>query len=476
MTSRATIGVTAITTRPMCTNQGFANFVCNHELLSSEYLAYYLPAIRPRLEQLAGQTTFKEITKSTLFSVTIPLPPLPEQQRIVTILRKADDLRRLRRQANARASELLPALFHELFGSFNGEGQQQFVVLDKVADVVSGIAKGRNLGGQNTVTVPYLRVANVQAGYLDLAEIKTIEALPAEVVQYRLRKNDILMTEGGDFDKLGRGALWNADIPDCIHQNHVFRVRLNQEQVLPRFFEQYLQMPFAKSYFLRASKRTTNIASINLTQLKALPVPVIDIESQERFIEVAARVRGVGETSQQATDRLDKLFKSLITEAYSGILTAALRAENRPEWITAAAERDRLLGIAQHVRRAEITAAQGTEDQAVPEAAGQRSADVYPARHALLRSLSATQDAVFRTLHGAARYMTVDTLAEQASISRKQVAHTIDLLVRAGVVQAVSIPTDPTGNQTVYVRAYRPVRDGDDMRDQDISELETPAA
>ena len=83
---------------------------------------------------------------------------------------------------------------------------------------------------------------------------------------------------------------------------------------------------------------------------------------------------------------------------------------------------------------------------------------------------------MFRTLHSAARYMTVDALAEQAGISLKQVAHTIDLLVRAGVVQAVSIPTDPTGDQTVYVRAYRPVRDSDDARVQDINDLEALAA
>src|SRR5438270_13215326 len=87
--------------------------------------------------------------------------------------------------------------------------------LAEVADIASGVAKGRRLEGE-TVTVPYLRVANVQAGHLDLSEIKEIEVLPSEVGKYRLQKGDILMTEGGDRDKLGRGTVWRGQIDTCI--------------------------------------------------------------------------------------------------------------------------------------------------------------------------------------------------------------------------------------------------------------------
>ncbi len=76
------------------------------------------------------------------------------------------------------------------------------------------------------------------------------------------------MTEGGDFDKLGRGAIWNGQIAPCIHQNHIFRVRLDRAQVLPGFFANLLLTQYAKAYFLTASKQTTNLATINMTQLK----------------------------------------------------------------------------------------------------------------------------------------------------------------------------------------------------------------
>lgn len=89
LTSRATIGETAITTVPMATNQGFANFVC-HETLSNVFLAYYLRYIKEKLNDLAGGSTFKEVTKGTLLNIEIPLPPLNEQRAIAEALSDVD--------------------------------------------------------------------------------------------------------------------------------------------------------------------------------------------------------------------------------------------------------------------------------------------------------------------------------------------------------------------------------------------------
>ena len=108
LTSRATIGVTAITTVPMATNQGFANFVCNERLLNI-YLVYYLQAIKDLLISLGSGSTFLEVTKGTLVGVRIPLPPLSEQRAIVNFLnhknQQIDELIRLKE----RRIELLQA-------------------------------------------------------------------------------------------------------------------------------------------------------------------------------------------------------------------------------------------------------------------------------------------------------------------------------------------------------------------------------
>jgi type I restriction enzyme S subunit len=166
------------------------------------------------------------------------------------------------------------------------------VCLSDVADIASGVAKGRRLEGE-IVTVPYLRVANVQAGHLDLSEIKEIVVLASEVDKYRLLPGDILMTEGGDRDKLGRGTVWRGQLDPCIHQNHVFRVRPAADRLMPEFLNYYLQTPPARAYFLRCAKQTTGIASVNRTQLCGLPVPLPELSEQGRVAAILDKADGI---------------------------------------------------------------------------------------------------------------------------------------------------------------------------------------
>src|SRR5260370_20248201 len=129
----------------------------------------------------------------------------------------------------------------------------------------SGNTKGRNINVSPVRTVPYLAVVNVQDRALDLRQLKTIAATEAEIQRYRLQKDDLLLTEGGDPDKLGRGTLWSGEIDECIHQNHIFRVRLTDSRFLPVFVNWVVGSERGKRYFLRSAKQTTGIASINLT-------------------------------------------------------------------------------------------------------------------------------------------------------------------------------------------------------------------
>lgn len=152
--------------------------------------------------------------------------------------------------------------------------------LEKVAVIQTGIAKNQN-SKQETIKLPYLRVANVQDGYLDLSEIKTINIHKDKVNRYRLENGDVLLTEGGDFDKLGRGAVWEGQIPNCLHQNHVFAVRPNNHELLPSFLSAQTGSSYGKRYFLSCSKQSTNLASINSSQLKAFPVLLPHCQSKK---------------------------------------------------------------------------------------------------------------------------------------------------------------------------------------------------
>ena len=168
--------------------------------------------------------------------------------------------------------------------------------------------------------LPYIRVANVQDGRLDLSEIKTVEALRSDLEKYRLQPGDVLLTEGGDYDKLGRGAPWEGEVDDCIHQNHIFRVRTDRTKLLPAFFANYLQTAFAKTYFLRCAKKTTNLATINMRQLRALPVALPPITEQREFQEEVAVVRALNERFTAAAGHSHDIFASIVQKAFRGDL------------------------------------------------------------------------------------------------------------------------------------------------------------
>lgn len=157
--------------------------------------------------------------------------------------------------------------------------------LDMLGEIASGVAKGTKRDANTVVReVPYLRVANVQRGYLDLTEVKTILATERDIAELTLRGGDVLFNEGGDRDKLGRGWVWREDVESCIHQNHVFRMRPYLPELQPELISHHGNT-FGKLWFQKAGKQTTNLASINMSMLRAFPVPVAPAEEQLEVLE-----------------------------------------------------------------------------------------------------------------------------------------------------------------------------------------------
>lgn len=283
------------------------------EIVSLRYLLYWFRYID--LKSLAITVTIPGLNRNVLYAQEVPIPTGAEQDRIVKLLDESDELIRLRDEANCRFSEIIPALFHETFATIRSVRP-----LHELANVVSGVAKGRKFKTGQPETVPYLRVANVQDGYLDLTELKTIEALPGEVKELALRRGDVLLTEGGDFDKLGRGAMLEQDLPGCIHQNHVFRVRCDQSKLLPQYFASFLLSAKARLYFRQCAKKTSNLASINMGQLRALPVPAASLPEQKEFAQRITEIRQLKTAQTDSRLRLENLFQSLLHRAFNGQL------------------------------------------------------------------------------------------------------------------------------------------------------------
>jgi type I restriction enzyme S subunit len=196
------------------------------------------------------------------------------------------------------------------------------------ATIQSGIAKNANAAVRDPVTVPYLRVANVQDGYLDLRDISTIDIERSELNRYAVLQGDVLMNEGGDLDKLGRGALWLGQINPCVHQNHVFVVRC-KPGLVPEYLNAWTSTARARRYFMLAGRQTTNLASINKTSLGELTVAVPPTEHEQRSIANA-----VGDT-----DALIDSLEHLLTkkrEIKQGAMQELLTGKRRlPEFTKA---------------------------------------------------------------------------------------------------------------------------------------------
>ncbi|MBF9002095.1 restriction endonuclease subunit S [Vibrio nitrifigilis] len=283
-----------------------------HFFSSGVFLAQ-LPRITKKSVNQASftVTNFKELE--------IPLPPLAEQKRIAAILDKADAIRQKRQQAIKLTDEFLRSVFLEMFGDpvTNPKGWDEHILKD-IADIRSGVTKGKKVSSENAVTLPYMRVANVQDGYLDLTSIQEITVSKKDAEKCKLLKGDILLTEGGDPDKLGRGHVWSDELDNCIHQNHIFSVRVNDfDTVRPEFLSALIASQRGKRYFLKVGKQTTGIATINKTVLSEFVPFIPPIELQDKYLKI---VRSINDNDLKEDSSYSDLFNSLSKKAFSGQL------------------------------------------------------------------------------------------------------------------------------------------------------------
>ncbi|MEV6797016.1 restriction endonuclease subunit S [Micromonospora rifamycinica] len=293
--------------------------------LESRYLFHWVksPGFVVDMMQKATGASYPAVSDRVIHDSSLPLPSLPEQRRIAEVLDRADELRANRREALAQVDMLIQSIFLELLSRYSRDkaGWDDSLQLDQVAEISSGITKGRKAPQASLRAVPYLAVLNVQDKHLDLSSVKQIEASEQEIERYQVKKDDLLLTEGGDPDKLGRGSLWNDELPEVIHQNHIFRVRITAEsKVDPLFLNYFVSSDRGKRYFLQSAKQTTGIASINMSQLRRFPLLLPPIEVQQEFAYRVRAVQQLRTTHESSLTELDALFASLQDRAFRGLL------------------------------------------------------------------------------------------------------------------------------------------------------------
>lgn len=200
----------------------------------------------------------------------------------------------------------------------------QWASLDELTFIVGGITKGQKRKATELLrAVPYLRVANVQRGHLNLDEVKTIEATEDEITDLVLRPGDILLNEGGDRDKLGRGWVWEGQISECIHQNHVFRARPIGDSLQPMYLSHYANQ-MGQAFFIDQGKQTTNLASVSMSRVRRFPVAVPPAAEQLALVTLItdrlAEASKISQTVLTSEQQLSALERAILAKAFRGEL------------------------------------------------------------------------------------------------------------------------------------------------------------
>lgn len=340
--TRVGVGKAVVNLIDIAISQDLTGLILNKNLALPEFLAYQFKMLQVQqfLDDRKRGTTIKGISRFDLQLVQVTLPPLAEQRAIAHTLRTAQAAVQTRQREATLERERKAALMQTLFSKgTRGKSRRETlygqvpehwreVKLENCAFVQTGIAKGRKLKGKQTIELPYLRVANVQDGHLDLSEIKDITLLASEVERYQLQYGDVVVTEGGDFDKLGRGFIWHNQIPGCVHQNHIFAIRPRKDVLLSEFLAYLIQSDYGKAYFLSVAHRTTNLASINSSKLKRLPVLIPEVSEQNTIVEILQKCDAKIAALEHEIALHEELFRALLEELMTG-RTRVIEAADR---------------------------------------------------------------------------------------------------------------------------------------------------
>ena len=294
----------------------------------SEWILLFLAQSSYRLEcknHMTGSAGQKRVPPKFIAGTVIPVPSVDEQRRIVfrieEMFSELDNSVSTLQKTKEQLAVYRQASITSAYPMMTEENTKK---LSEISDITGGITKGRDLKQAETIYLPYLRVANVQNGFLDLTEIKEIELKVDEKEKYLLKKGDVLYTEGGDRDKLGRGTVWNEEIPDCVHQNHVFRARVDKSIAIPEYVAYWSMGSYARTYFFRKGKQTVNLASINKTVLSNLELPIPDLGTQEKILaEIESRLSvcdSIEHTVDAALQQAEAMRQSILKQAFEGRL------------------------------------------------------------------------------------------------------------------------------------------------------------
>lgn len=468
MATRVAVGKVAIAGVDLATNQDFTSLIVDSALITSEYLARAIESRAGFLKSRSQGSTIKGIPRATVSLLKLPLPTLPEQQRIVDMLQQAEALVARQKARSEQLDLMIKAYLDRLV---LGVDKTEWARLGTLVETRYGTSVSADESvGSGT---PVLRIPNVMGGEVDTTDMKYVGLSSAELDRLLLTKADVLIVRSnGNPDYVGRSAPVTEDIVKAgmVYASYLIRLRTNTDQLLPEYLSSFLNSAFGRAA-MRNTIRTTagqsNLSGENLTKIR---IPLPPISEQKKFAAFWREVRSLRQLISQSERIAKRLQSELTVFALSGELTEKWREVHQKEIDAAIVERDQTL----RERGAKLSVR--TEVFAPPE----RPADFSrPARYWLLNELSEFQGFVLDAMREwkgtilADNASDLDEFCQQWPIEHERNMHdrakrALEQLAALGLIAKVALPND-NGD---FVTGYRRLRPEEKSRLNDIAVLQ----
>lgn len=318
---RAPVGPTNFATERCCIGRGLAAIRGNTKESKQKYIRYYLKRFETNIAARGVGSTFTAINRNDIERLELPVPPLAEQERIVKILDEADELRKLRTQADRRTADLIPALFHEMFGdpAINPKGWPTRR-LRELGTKFSDGPFGSNLKSSHYTPdgIRVIRLQNIGVGRLiddDKAYISPKHFDPLR--KHECLPGDVLVGTLGDPNL--RACILPLEILQALNKADCVQIRPNLQVATGAFICWLLNLPstlqMASGMILGQTR-----ARISMGRLAELYVPVPPLHLQQKFAQRVTEIREMEADQAVSKTRLDALFQSLLHRAFAGEL------------------------------------------------------------------------------------------------------------------------------------------------------------
>lgn len=334
-------------------NVALAKTIFSSNILNRKYVYWMLQSESFQAPLMGiSRTAQAGFNKEDLSTFAMPLPPTSEQQRIVdrieSLFAKLDEARQKAQDALDSFETRKAAILHKAFtGELtaqwrkgHGVGMESWETHELVEcfEIVSGIQKTPARSPKDN-PIPYLAVANVYRDKIDLSDIRYFEVTPEEIEKLKLQDKDILIVEGnGSGNEIGRCAMWHNELPLCIHQNHIIRMRNKTADVLPEYVLYYLNSQAGRSVMQERAKTTAGLYNLSAGKVKTIPLAFASLDEQIEIVRILddllVKEQQAKEAAEGVLDQIDLIQKAILARAFRGELgTNDPNEESAAEWL-----------------------------------------------------------------------------------------------------------------------------------------------